>query len=181
MYAILWFFWSFCFWQWDIYSLSADFPYQNDNVSNLQCDGNTDLWNCTSIKEDEWLSSDETIIRRLLWIFWLDTSKGKDLKFIDYLRAIMNMALGLVAFIALIITIYTFYMMIFSENEDWIKKATWNMRWIFIALVIIWLAWLIVSFIFWRYQDNRKNKESELSENITMINNDHNNQIYFSI
>jgi hypothetical protein len=33
------------------------------------------------------------------------------------------MALGLIAFIALIMTIYTFYMVMFSGNEEGIKKA----------------------------------------------------------
>jgi hypothetical protein len=33
------------------------------------------------------------------------------------------MTLGLIAFIALIMTIYTFYMILFSENEAGIKKA----------------------------------------------------------
>jgi NADH:ubiquinone oxidoreductase subunit 6 (subunit J) len=72
------------------------------------------------------------------------------------------MALGLIAFIAVIMTIYTFYMILFSDNEEWIKKAKWNLFGIFIALAIIWLAWIIVSFIFWRYQSNRKEKEDKI-------------------
>lgn len=157
---------SFCLWQeWYLRingKLNNNFPYQDTRTDNLVCDGGTDLWNCTSVKEDERRWWEETIIRRLLWVFGLDTSKGKDLKFIDYARAIMNIALGLVAFIALIMTIYTFYMIFFSENEAWIKKAKGNLTGIFIALAIIWLAWLIVSFIFWWYQSNWKLKEENI-------------------
>lgn len=157
---------SFCLWQeWYLRingKLNNNFPYQDTRTDNLVCDGGTDLWNCTSVKEDERRWWEETIIRRLLWVFGLDTSKGKDLKFIDYARAIMNIALGLVAFIALIMTIYTFYMIFFSENEAWIKKAKENLTGIFIALAIIWLAWLIVSFIFWWYQSNWKLKEENI-------------------
>jgi len=157
---------SFCLWQeWYLRingKLNNNFPYQDTRTDNLVCDGGTDLWNCTSVKEDEKRWWEETIIRRLLWVFGLDTSKGKDLKFIDYARAIMNIALGLVAFIALIMTIYTFYMIFFSENEAWIKKAKENLTGIFIALAIIWLAWLIVSFIFWWYQSNWKLKEENI-------------------
>lgn len=157
---------SFCLWQeWYLRingELNKKFPYQDIRTDNLVCDGGTDLWNCTSVKEDERRWWEETIIRRLLWVFGLDTSKGKDLKFIDYARAIMNIALGLVAFIALIMTIYTFYMIFFSENEAWIKKAKENLTGIFIALAIIWLAWLIVSFIFWWYQSNWKLKEENI-------------------
>lgn len=161
---LVWLFSSFCLclW-WENAELYEKFPWEDERVNKLECNDNTDLWNCTSVKEDkDWW--DETIIRRLLWVFGLDTSKDKDkdLKFIDYARAILNMALGLIAFIALIMTIYTFYMMLFSENDAWIKKAKWNLVGIFIALGIIWLAWIVTSFIFWRYQSNWKDKEKEI-------------------
>ena len=117
-----------CFWQlrgmrWDNWAygkLEEDFTYANSWTEALDCDGFTDLWNCTSVKE-----KNNTIIVRLLKVFGLDDSieKERDLKFIDYTRAILNMALGLLAFIALIMTIYTFYMMFFTEDEDWAKKA----------------------------------------------------------
>ncbi len=158
---IIWFFSSICFW--GDSSFDFKFPYESEEISDnvINCDWKTDLWNCTSIKEDERWSSD-TILRRLLWVFGLKQDKNDDLKFIDYARAILNMALGLVALIALIMTIYTFYMMFFSENEAGAKKAKWNLVGIFIALGIIWLAWLIVSFIFWRYQANWKQHENDI-------------------
>lgn len=157
----------FCLWQSEGWlringKLVPQFPYQDTNTDKLKCDGYTDLWNCTSIKEDVKRWWNETIIRRLLWVFGLDTSGDRDLKFIDYARAIMNIALWLVAFVALIMTIYTFYMIFFSEDEAWIKKAKWNLVWIFIALAIIGLARLIVSFIFWWYQSNWKFKEDNI-------------------
>lgn len=167
-FTIIWVISSSCFWlrwlrgDWDGGELDVNNPYESDLTDNLDCNENTDLWNCTSVKEDERRWGDETIIRRLLWVFGLDTSTGRDLKFIDYARAILNMTLGLIAFIALIMTIYTFYMILFSENEAGIKKAKWSLLGIFIALAIIWLAWLIVSFIFWWYQANWKAHETEI-------------------
>lgn len=156
-----------CFWQlrgmrWDNWAygkLEEDFTYANSWTEALDCDGFTDLWNCTSVKE-----KNNTIIVRLLKVFGLDDSieKERDLKFIDYARAILNMALGLLAFIALIMTIYTFYMMFFTEDEAWAKKAKESLIGIFIALGIIWLAWLIVSFIFWRYQSNWKERQEDI-------------------
>jgi len=156
--------WQLPFWdQWDLGRLDPDFPIKGEwTVDNLECDNNTDLWNCTSIKEDEKKAWDDTIIRRLLWVFGLKSDKNDDLKFIDYARAILNMTLGLLALIAFIMTIYTFYMIFFSENEAWIKKAKWNLIWIFIALAVVWLAWLIVSFIFWWYQANWKQHEDNI-------------------
>jgi 4-amino-4-deoxy-L-arabinose transferase-like glycosyltransferase len=96
------------------------------------------------------------------------------------------MALGLISLIALIMTIYTFYLMFFTENEAWIKKAKWNLIGIFIALAIIWLAWLIVSFIFWRYQSNWKDNEQDIGTNTqwqTTMSRDktNKNQIYLTI
>lgn len=134
--------------------LSPDMTYLDRSYVDTTDPDTTDLWDHVSVKE-----KDSTIIVRLLWVFWLDTDTNRDLKFLDYARAIINMALWLVAFIALIMTLYTFYMMFFSENEAWIKKAKWNLIGIFIALAILWLAWLIVSFIFWWYQSNWQNNE----------------------
>ena len=107
----------------------------------------------------------------------------EDLKFIDYAKAIMNMVLGLISFIALIMTIYTFYMMFFSDSETWIKKAKESLIGIFIALAVIWLAWLIVSFIFRWYNSNLKQKEDDIGEGIVtlMNNNAQDYQIYLTI
>lgn len=168
-FALMCGFWCVCRWQlpfwenWNLGRLDPSFPIKGDwTVNNLECDNNTDLWNCTSIKEDEKKEWSDTIIRRLLWVFGLKADKKDDLKFIDYARAILNMTLGLIALIAFIMTIYTFYMIFFSENEAWIKKAKWNLIGIFIALGIVWLAWLIVSFIFWWYQANWKQHEDNI-------------------
>lgn len=148
----------------------------------------TDIWELVDIRETyiEEGKGRRTIIVRLLDIFWLEhgTERENDHKFLNYARAIINMALWLVALIALIMTIYTFYMMFFTENDAWIKKAKWNMIGIFIALGIIWLAWIIVSFIFWWYKENRKDKEKDLFSAPTSFNYENratNDQIYFTV
>ena len=153
----LWWFWL-CEWQkfgWE--TLESDNPYTKRYQEKLpECDS-TNIWDCVSLNEEN-----DTIIVKLLWVFWLDNDTWKDHKFIDYARAIINMALWLVSFIALIMCIYTFYMMFFTENEAWIKKAKWNLVGIFIALGILWLAWIIVSFIFRWYQSNWQERESDI-------------------
>ena len=152
------------------HDLGKDLPYIKNvsSIENLKCDWNTDLWNCTSINEDRRNDSDthDTILRRLLKQFWLDYSKWKDLKFIDYLRAIINIALWLLSFVALIMIIYTLYMIFFSKDDVWVNKAKENLTWIFIALAIVWLAWIIISFIFRLYNDRRKSKETEIKESV---------------
>lgn len=137
----------------------------------------TQIWDWVDIKNNE------SIINRLLAQFWLNTANLEwDHKFINYAKAIMNIALWLLSMIALIMTIYTFYMMFFSENEAWIKKAKWNLIGIFIALAIIGLARLIVSVIFRWYQSNWKAKEQEISTwNVAMVvENSSNNHFYLT-
>jgi RsiW-degrading membrane proteinase PrsW (M82 family) len=95
-------------------------------------------------------------------------------------------ALGLLSMVALIMTIYTFYLMFFTENEAWAKKAKWNLVGIFIALAIIGLSWLIVSFIFRWYQEQWQKRNEEIEKwNITMINyemdSNLDNQIYLTV
>lgn len=155
----------------------SEFPY--DKVEKIDCDGKTDLWSCVSIKE----SWDETIIKRLLKVFNLDIDETSDHKFIDYVRAILNVALGLISMVALVMTIYTFYLMFFTENEAWAKKAKQSLVGIFIALAIIWLSWLIVSFIFRWYENSWYKRQGEIKEAaITlMVDQELSNQIYLNV
>lgn len=153
-------------------------PYTSKETDFQNSKDKTNLWDNVSIKE-----SNNSIINRLLKEFWLGNIDW-DHKFLSYARAIINMALWLVAFIALIMTLYTFYTMFFSENETWIKKAKWNLIGIFIALAVLWLAWIIVSFIFRRYQSNWKdNEENILTKNVIYLNytDTIDNQIYLTI
>ena len=185
IWIIVWITGVFCMCEWQRYSfwwtsLSTDMPYIQD--AELPTCDSTNIWDCVSIKEE---TKEDSIIIRLLWVFGLDTDRNNDHKFLDYARAIINMALWLVALIALIMTIYTFYMMFFTENEAWIKKAKWNLVGIFIALGILWLAWIIVSFIFRWYQSNWKWRENDIQSNnivVTYSNTkQNNNQIYLTI
>jgi len=70
---------------------------------------------------------------------------------IDYIKSIINIALGLVGFISLILVLYAFYLMFFTEQEQWMTRAKKILRWVMIALVIMGLSYFIVSFIFYVY------------------------------
>ncbi len=171
-----------CFWKiwdWDDWDDSTfDFPYDNEFTK----DPTTELQDKVDIDKEY---GEKSILTQLLEVFWLkDGAFEWDHKFINYARAILNMALWLLSVVALIMIIYTFYLMFFSENDAWIKKAKWNLIGIFIALAIIWLAWLIVSFIFRRYQNNWKAKQEEIPGiKITSMNYKPitDNQIYLTI
>jgi hypothetical protein len=66
----------------------------------------------------------------------------------DYIKWIMNIALGLVSFVSLILVIYAFYLIFFDKGEEGVKKAKKILTGVAIALVIIGLSRLIVSFFF---------------------------------
>lgn len=66
-----------------------------------------------------------------------------------YIQMLINMALGLVSFISLILIIFAFYLILFDKGEDGVKKAKAVIKWVAIAIVLMWLSWLIVSFLFW--------------------------------
>lgn len=150
----------------------AQFPFGKDYQKDPK----------SEISEEVVIKGENSIITRLLDVFNINIDKNSDHKFLDYVKAILNIALGLVSMIALIMTIYTFYLMFFTDNEAWAKKAKWNLVGIFIALAIIGLSWLIVSFIFRWYQEQwQKNQDNIAQQNITMANYESNNQIYFNV
>lgn len=74
-------------------------------------------------------------------------------KAIVYVQNIVNLLLGLTSFIALIIIIYSFYLMFFSEDQKWVDKVKKNLKWVAIALVILGFSWVIVRFVFDFYKD----------------------------
>ena len=168
---------TFCLWS-DLGlgpNTDADFPWLDSKYKEDK--KKVDLWDQVDIRNDN------SIITRLLDVFNIDIVKNDEHKFLNYVKAILNVALGLLSMIALIMTIYTFYMMFFSENEAWAKKAKWNLIGIFIALAIIWLAWLIVSLIFWWYQRYRQYQNDIIKQaDITsMVDYKLDDQIYLTV
>ena len=170
MIVTVWF--SMCLWiKWGG-NKENPFPYGTTYQKNPKAE----IWDDVDIKNKD----GNSIITRLLNMFNLNIDQASDHKFLDYVRAILNVALGLLSMVALIMTIYTFYLMFFTENEAWAQKAKGNLVGIFIALAIIWLAWLIVSFIFRWYQKNWKDKQDEIATSITMVTSEVNNQFYLT-
>ena len=153
---ILWIGYLPVYWEWinNGRSETVTFPF-NPPHTRISCD---DSWECTELPDEVDIKRENSIINRLLEVFGLNSDTFDwDHKFIYYVKGILNLTLGLLSLIALVMTIYTFYMMFFSDNDAWIKKAKWNLVGIFIALAIIGLSWLVVSFVFRWYQSNWQN------------------------
>ena len=69
---------------------------------------------------------------------------------LTWVKLIINRVLWLLALIALIVLIYTGVMMLINARDSK-KVEEWYgvVRNVAIALVFIWVSWLVVSFIFW--------------------------------
>ncbi len=123
------------------------YDYNLSNVSN-PADETEIGW---LIKQDV-IQQNDSVLNKLLGVFKLSnqwrygtgTSKA-----IYYAKMIVNLLLSFVSLISLIMLIYGFYMMFFSREESWVTKAKQIIKWVAIALFIMWLSWFIVSFIFW--------------------------------
>ena len=94
--------------------------------------------------------SNQSLLNSFLNMFGFGGSEydGQVPKAIIYLKFIINLLLSLVSFIALVVIIYAFYMMFFTEDAKGIEKVKKSLTGVVIALVIMGLSRLIVSFIF---------------------------------
>jgi hypothetical protein len=69
-----------------------------------------------------------------------------------YIKFLIDVAISLVAFIALCFLIYYLYIIFFSDRDEGIANAKWYALNAFIAIILIWLSWMIVSFGFYIYE-----------------------------
>ena len=149
-------------WFWITFSTER-FPYstENDPVTN-----NVDLNFSETLKNG--LQDDQNILTRLLWYFMPNNaiyiSDSWHPSILTYLKSIVNLLLSFVSLIALVLLIFAFYMIFFKKDDAGVKTAIQMIKWIVIALVIIWLSRIVVSFLF-RF----KNENTQLSYNNTPI------------
>lgn len=145
-----------------------DFYYDyNDVVINDWKE--TEIWYMiqSDVVNDEW-----SVLNRLLSLFNLSQQSRYDSgtsKAIYYAKMIVNMMLSFVSFIALVMLIYAFYMMFFSKEESGMTKAKQVLKWVIIALIIMWLSRFIVSLIFW-IQSSSANNTSSSSSSVSASN-----------
>lgn len=126
---------------------AEDFFYEN-NMNNTTYSDNLEIWEI--VKWDAILAN-QSLLDRLFSVFWLDSTTY--LQWPDkaeyYIKMILNMILWLVSLISLVLIIYAFYLILFVKQEEWVAKARKIIIWVFIALFIMWMSRIIVSFIFW--------------------------------
>ena len=75
---------------------------------------------------------------------------GQQDAFVNVVRGAINWVLGVLALIALIILLYGGFMMVTaSGNEDRYKSGFTILRQAAIGLILIGIAWFVISIIFW--------------------------------
>ncbi len=127
-----------------------DFPYDVD-MSNTTNSDNLDIW---EIVKTDAIQPSNSVLNKLYWLFGLQwpTYTQWDKKAEYYIKMVLNMVLWLVSFVSLVLIIYSFYLIFFIKQEEWVAKARKILIGVFIALAFMWLSWLIVSLIFNIYQ-----------------------------
>lgn len=137
-------------------SYAQDFFYEIENG-----DPGQDTTEIAKIINKEWIQQQNSIMYKLREAFKLtgsDYNKSEQKAF-DYIKKIINIALGLVSFVSLILIIYGFYLMFFSQQEEWFTKAKKIFKWVLIAIAIMWLSYFIVAMLFFIYDVGRGQAE----------------------
>lgn len=129
--------------------LADQTPFYYNYNSGWQWQLNTDIG---SMVKTDTVQDSENSFQKLLSLFrlssqdWYDSGTSKA---IYYIKMIVNMLLSLTAFISLIMIIYAFYMIFFTKEDSGVTKAKQVLKWVAIALIVMWLSRFIVSFLFW--------------------------------
>lgn len=73
-----------------------------------------------------------------------------------HVQSVVNYFLWIIAFLSLIMIIYSFYMIFFSgKGEEAVWKAKKYIFWSIIAIVVSWIAWYVVSFMFYIFEKTK--------------------------
>ena len=135
-------------------SLSQQFPYEWIEIAPWTVD--TSFSNILS----EWIDDSENWIKRLLQLFMPNSAMYDNWAWpslLFYLKTVVNLLLSFVSLIALILVIYAFYMIFFKKDEAGITTAKQVIKWVVIALFVIWLSRIVVSFLFRFEKENTQN------------------------
>ena len=129
----------------------------DDKLKKWQWDSineSTDYWELIRINT---VKPEDSLLNRALKIFNLDNEErySGPKKALAYAIYLINYALGFVAFIALCLLMYSFYCVVVGDEKQ-IDKAKKYLKWIAVAIVVMWLSWLITSLIFWLYDEVAK-------------------------
>ncbi len=134
------------FW-FDVDEYLASEPYEDvfDDVGSSSAEENSDIWKILAditTNDDPEENLVQSIMESLWFQFW---NENPVLLFVNNL---INFALVVVGLIAMVALLYGFYSMFFGKAEEAYEEAKKIVLNATIALVVIWLAWFLVSWAF---------------------------------
>lgn len=124
-------------------SAGVAFPYQ-DGSTTYTAWATTNVGSVLKAWNQEW-----SFLETMLDLFGINYT-GPD-KAISYVQILINYALALLWFIALLVILYSFYMIFFGKSDDGVANARKTVVWAAIALLIIGVSWFVVNFLFYIY------------------------------
>ena len=102
-----------------------------------------------TIIQDDIVEANDGVLKKILRVFKLeDYIKKSDASALEFIKEILNIALGLVSFIALVVVIYGFVKIIFAKDDEGITEARKTVQGAAIAIAIIAVSRFIVTFLF---------------------------------
>lgn len=120
------------------------FPYTDNNYT---AGATTDAWQVL-----QQTNQGGSILENMLDLFGINYADPSGSgKAIVYVQVIINYVLALLGLIALVLIIYSFYMIFFGKSDDGIANARKTIIWAAIALFVIGLSAYIVNFTFYVY------------------------------
>lgn len=166
--------WAYCFAELWLPPTYQDTTFYYNYDSGWQNEANTDIWGI--FKHDDVLDMADhwNAFPQLLELFqlskqdWYGNAQETG-KAIYYIKWIVNMWLWLTAFISLIMVIFAFYMIFFYKENAWVDKAKQILKWVALALVVMWLSRFIVSLFFWleRWTTSENISATHINSNYT--------------
>ena len=128
-----------------------DFPYalstDSNNVS-ISTDNNKSLKDI--VISDNKNSTLDKLSESFLWTDFSDQSDPA----IYYISKFINYFLGILSFIAFLVLVYGFSMVFTGKTDEWIKKWWKYIKMAIVAIIVIWVSWLIAMWVISIYTHN---------------------------
>ncbi len=106
-----------------------------------------------TIVQEDIVEANDSVLNKILRVFNLDQfTTLSDASALEFIKYILNIALGLVSFVAVVIIIYGFVKIIFAKDDEGITEARKTVQGAAIAIGIIAVSWFVVSFLFSLYE-----------------------------
>ncbi len=114
-----------------------DFPYKDINNVSISTDNDKSLKDIVIPKHNN--STLDKLSKSFLWTDFSDQSDPA----VYYISKFINYFLSILAFIAFIVLVYWFSMVFTGKTDEWIKKWGKFIKMAIVAIVVIWVSWLI--------------------------------------